>query len=114
MQSCVLTEKDRDMITAPFCILVRHNLSLTSSTSNDILYFDEPINLTNLYAHQQYTQLDWLNIQLNDSGILGQASYIQLEQLRQKYFCSSNPLNPIRRFNHFNNNLTLMEKIAKV
>jgi hypothetical protein len=42
-----------------------------------LLHVPLVIGLKDLYAHQQVVQLDALNIQLSDTGLLGHISYLQ-------------------------------------
>jgi hypothetical protein len=92
MQTSILAKSDCDAIIASYRMMTRTKLSLTGSTSNNILHAPVPIGLIDLFSHQKKVQLDSLNIQLNDNKILGHASYIQLEQLWHTYFYSLNPL----------------------
>jgi len=61
---------------------------------NNIIHATQPFGLIDLFSHQQ-------TIQPNDHGFLGHTSTLQLNQLRQKLFCASNPLNIIWNVNRF-------------
>src|SRR5688572_19367288 len=78
MQTTILSKRNCDYIIAPFWGLIKQRLGLTSSVHNAIIHTLLAIGMTDLFMHQQSAQLDYLNIQLSDQGILGQVSYVQL------------------------------------
>ena len=110
MQIRIFSKRDSDKIINPYKALVRHKVNIASSTPSLLLHAPLAIGIKDLYTHQQSVQLDALNIQLSDKGLLGHVSYVQILQLRNKYSCSSNPLQIVRRLDRLYHTMTLMEK----
>ena len=85
LQVNVLLESECNSVMAPLRKLLRHKARFHNTLSNNMLHLAEPYGLKDLFQHEITVHLDWLNIQLNDKGILREMSIIKLMQIQKKY-----------------------------
>ena len=97
MQLEIFTEHECNSIMAPIRKLLKWKAGLHSTINNNVLHLNEPYGIKNLFQHQMAVQLDWLNTQFNDKGVLGDISWIRLLQIQYKYWTPNAPLNFIKK-----------------
>src|ERR1044072_4926948 len=79
-------------ITAPFCILFKHKLSMNKCFPNALLTNPLIYNYRDLYDSQIQAKVSNLVMQLNDTFIVGRTIIIRIRNLQHKYYLNRSPL----------------------